>query len=824
MFFVAERIVVCLVKVVPIAMSHSKKTFFALVAPAALFCALIVWGCASAKETPPPPQQPAGENADAVPARLSPGPNDPRIAYVTARLLDEYHYSKQPLDADLSGKFFDCYLQSLDPRRENFLQSDIDEFSHWRTNLGTLTIGGRGKADLTPAYDIFQRFLERLEQHVAYVDDLLKQDKFKFTGDDRILTDRRHTPYPKDLDEAKQLWREQLRWQYLQEKLSRETQPPATVSLVINPDISLKQTNETGNLTGNNSATNDIAATLARHYHWNLRIFTKWDGTDVLQAYLDALMHAYDPHSDYLNPQHSQDFSIEMNLSLFGIGAQLSEDDGYCTIASLVPGGPAAKSKLLKEKDQIVAVAQGNRPPVDVVDMELPKVVQLIRGPKGTEVRLTVNSAEDRSARHVVSLIRDEIKLEDQEAKAQIIESPDGHGGTNRLGVIDVPSFYFPTDLSGSGDQPTPKFISVDTAKLIEKLEQEKVAGIILDLRYNGGGSLEEAVKFTGLFIKGGPVVLVRDWDGNVLTDDDTDTNQIYSGPLVVLVNRLSASASEIAAAALQDYGRALIVGDTSTFGKGTVQQLMPLRPFDLSATNDPGTAKITIRKFYRVSGASTQFKGVTPDIVLPDKLSYANTIGEGSLDNPLPWDTISNANYDRLNMVQPYLAELALHSDERIATNQDFVFISQDIDEFRKLLANKTESLNEQEQLKQIRQIQSRQKAYAAERAIFPVPDETIYGITVENAGLPGLPAPGPLTATNENFVLISTNENGSVSIMTTNNETVVGVPLNPVGTNASAEVMTKIQPVDPTLDETEHILEDYISLLSSNQTLIAK
>jgi carboxyl-terminal processing protease len=808
MFFVAERIVVCLVKVVSIAMSHSKMKFFALIAPAALLFAIIVWGCASAKKTPPSPMQAVDENTNAVPARLAPGPNDPAIAYWTARLLEESHYSQQPLDAEMSEKFFDCYLESLDPRRENFLQSDLDEFARYRTNLAALTVGGRGKADLKPAYAIFQRFLERLEQHVAYVDDLLKQDKFKFTGDDQILIDRRHAPYPKDLDEAQQLWREQLRWQYLQEKLSREIS-------TTNEDVILPLTKS--NLTG-------IAATLARHYHWNLHLFTKWDSTDVLQAYLDALTHAYDPHSDYLNNAHEQDFSIEMNLSLFGIGAELTEDDGYCTISRLVPGGPAAKSKQLKEKDQIVAVAQGSQPPVDVVDMDISKVVQLIRGPKGTEVRLTISPAEDRSERHVVSLIRDEIKLEDQEAKAQLIESPDGHGGTNRLGVIDVPSFYFPTDLSGSADQPTPKFISVDTAILIKKLEREKVAGIILDLRSNPGGSLEEAVKFTGLFITNGPVVLVRDWDGRVLENDDDDTNELYSGPLVVLVNRLSASASEIAAAALQDYGRALIVGDTSTFGKGTVQQLMPLRPFVLSATNDPGTAKITIRKFYRVSGASTQFKGVTPDIVLPDKLSYADNIGEASLDNPLPWDTIASANYGRLDLVQPYLAALTMRSDARIATNQDFAFIRQDIDEFRKLQADKTETLNEQEQLKQIRQNQSRQKAYEAEHAISPVPNEKIYDITVENAGSPGLPAPEPLTATNKIVALISTNENGSISAVTTNNETVVGVPLNPVGTNAPAEVVTKSQPPDPTLEETEHILEDYISLLSASHTLIAK
>jgi carboxyl-terminal processing protease len=824
MFFIAERIVVCLVKVVPIAMTHFKKTFFALTAPGALLCVLIVWGCASVKKSPAAADSPADGNTNAASARLAPGPDDPRVAYVAARLLEESHYSQLPLDAEMSKKFFDGYVESLDPRRENFLQPDIDEFARYRTDLAALTIGGRARADLTPAYEIFGRFLERLQQHVAYVDELLKQDKFKFTGDDRILIDRRHAPYPKDLDEAKQLWRDQLRYQYLQEKIGRETQPPQTAAFAGTNTLEAPPTVQSAakNLSKTNLA--DIAATLARHYHWNLRIFAKWDSTDVLQAYLDALMHAYDPHSDYLNPQHEQQFAIEMNLSLFGIGAKLSEDDGYCTISELVPGGPAAKSKQLKEKDQIIAVAQGDQPPVDVVDMELPKVVQLIRGPKGTVVRLTVNSPEDRSERRIVTMIRDEIKIEDSEAKARLIVAPDGHGGTNRLGVIDVPSFYFPTDLSGSPDQPTPKFISVDTAKLITKLKQENVAGIILDLRNNGGGSLEEAVKFTGLFITNGPVVLVRDWDGRVLEDDDTDSKQLYSGPLIVLVNRFSASASEIAAAALQDYGRALIIGDTSTFGKGTVQQLMPLRPFVLSATNDPGTAKITIRKFYRVSGASTQFKGVTPDVVLPDKLSYSPDIGEGSLENPLPWDTIAGANYQRLNLTQPYVAELAMRSETRIATNREFVLIRQDIDEFKKSLADKTASLNEQEQLKQIRQNQARQKNYEAEHAAAPVPDETIYNLTVENSVSSGLPAPEPLVATNINFSLVSTNENGSVSILTTNGATVVGLPLHAHGADASPAVITKIQPADPMLDETEHILEDYISLSSSKQTLIAK
>ncbi len=584
-----------------------------------------------------------------------------------------------------------------------------------------------------------------------------------------------------------------MRFEYLQEKLSREISPTNSALILTLPK----------------SATAEIADTLARHYRWNLHMATNWDGADILQAYLNALAHAYDPHSDYFNPEHAQDFSIDMSLSLFGIGAQLREDDGYCKIDLLIHGGPAEKSKQVKEGDHILAVAQSNQPPVDVVDMELGKAVQLIRGPKGTEVRLTISPVEDRAARRVVTLIRDEIKLEDQEAKAQLIEWPDGHGGTNRIGVVDLPSFYAPVDLSGNSGHTMPKYTSVDVAKLIKKLEQEKAAGIILDLRGNPGGSLEEAVKLTGLFIKEGPVVLARSPDGSVNVDSDTDSSVLYAGPLVVLVNRLSASASEIAAAALQDYGRALVVGDISTFGKGTVQNLNPLRPFwpkTASATNDPGTVKITIRKFYRVSGASTQLKGVMPDIVLPDHLNYSTQLGESSLDNPLPWDTISSANYSKLNLVQPYLDELLRRSNERLATNQDFIYIRQDIDEFQKLQADKTASLNERERLKERQDADARQKARDQERAARKAPDVKVYELTVEKAGEPGLPPP----------------------LGETNTVTAATSPARPLPAPAGSTSVVAAPPpppaaVDPMLDETERILEDYISLLSSNQMLIA-
>jgi carboxyl-terminal processing protease len=775
-------------------MNHAKIKALASVASAALAGFIIIAGCTAPKTVPPQPATQTSVSPALMTQTnilLAPGPNDARITYVTARLLENFHYSQQLLDTEISEKFFDGYLETLDPRRENFLQSDIAEFMYYRTNLDTFTIGTNGTANLTPAYEIYRRYLERIQQHADCVNELLKEDRFKFNTDEHILLDRRHAPQPKDLGEAKQLWSQRLRYEYLQEKLSREISP----------------TNNNMILTLPKSATAEITGTLARHYRWNLHLATNLDSTGVLQAYLNALAHAYDPHSDYLNTEHAQTFSIDMSLSLFGIGAQLTEDDGYCTISSLVHGGPAEKSKQLHEKDRIIAVAQSNQPPVDVVDMEIGKVVQLIRGPKGTEVRLTISPVEDRAVRRVVTLIRDEIKLEDYEARAQLIELPDGHGGTTRLGVIDLPSFYATIGLPGNTEHSTAKSTTADVTRLIKKLKSEKAAGIILDLRGNPGGSLEEAVKFTGLFIKDGPVVLARSPDGSVNVDSDTDSSALYDGPLVVLVNRLSASASEIAAAALQDYGRALIVGDISTFGKGTVQNLNLLRPFFVgpataSATNDPGTVKITIRKFYRISGASTQLKGVMPDLMLPDVLNYSTQFGESSLENPLPWDTIPSVNYSKLNLVQPYLDELRRRSSARIATNQDFIYTRQDIDQFQKLQADKTASLNERERLKERQEADARQKARDQERAARKAADVKIYELTVKKAGEPGLPSP-----------VAETNTVAANSL--------------PTGTNSTQTAASKVadapKPPDPMLDETERILEDYISLLSSNQMLIA-
>ncbi len=715
------------------------------------------------------------------PAPLKPQPQDKNVAYITARLLEEYHYSQHPFDTEISQKFFDAYLDAYDSQHMCFLQSDVDEFSHYRTNLDVLTLGSQG-ADVTPAYKIFNRFLERLQQRVTYDRELLKNDNFKFNSDERVQVDRKDAPYPKNMEEAKRLWRRQVMYDFLREKLDREDSPGAALS----------ETNFDA-----------ITQLLDHRYERDLRYFSEWDSGDVLQSYLDALTHAYDPHSDYLNDEHAQDFSISMSLALCGIGAELTSDDGYCKIASLVPGGPAYKSNQLKPDDKIIAVAQSNQPPTDVVDTELPKIVQLIRGKKGTEVRLTIIPADDPKSHRIVTLIRDEINLRDEEAKAMLIEKPDGNGSTERLGIIDVPSFYAPVNLGGNSAQTT-NYISDDVAALVNKLVKEKAGGIILDMRSNPGGSLEEAIQFVGLFATNGPVVQIRSPDGPPAVGGNDQSPDIYNGPLLVLVNRFSASASEIVAAALQDYGRAVIVGDTSSFGKGTVQNLMPLRPFVWEGmTNDPGTVKITIRKFYRINGASTQLKGVIPNIILPDVLSYSDEIGEASLPNALPWDTIAATNYTPMNFVQPYLATLSEDSQARVATNDDFAYVRQDIADLQKLQSEKSDTLNERKAWAEKEKLEAQKKARDKEIASRPLPDETLYEITLADASQPGLPPPVQL--------LKATPDSGAAFMA-----------VYPTNAYNTIVITNSIAP-DPMLDESERILQDYISLQQSNGGMVA-
>ncbi|HMJ89724.1 MAG TPA: carboxy terminal-processing peptidase, partial [Candidatus Acidoferrum sp.] len=635
---------------------------------------------------------------------LVPGPDDSRIARVVAAILERSHYNQQPFDDTVSTSFLQKYLDALDPMHIVFLQSDVKEFDKWKTLLDEMTLK---LGDTTPAETIFNRFIQRFASQVQHATNLLQTDKFEFTGDERYEPNRKELPRPIDVAEAKKFWRDRVRFEYLQERLNKET-PEA------------------------------IKTNLTRRYTRQLRTLSDFDSEDVFQIYLDSLAHVYDPHTDYMGKPAAENFNISMKLSLFGIGALLQSEDGYCKIKELMEG-PAKKGGQVKPNDKIIAVAQGTNSPVDVFDEPLKKVVDMIRGPEGTEVRLTIIpvDAPDPSIRKVVSITRAKINLEDGEAKAKIIEIPDAGGKTKRLGMIDLPSFYAALQDRSANRKST----TTDVAKLLKKLKEENVAGIILDLRRNGGGSLEEAINLTGLFIKKGPVVQVKDPDGRINVDEDTDPAVLYDGPLVVLTSRFSASASEILAGALQDYGRALVVGDSSTHGKGTVQTLLELGPI-MRTTNNLGSLKITIRKFYRASGSSTQLKGVVPDIILPSMNNHAD-LGESSLPNALPWDTVPPAKYEQVNVIPPVLAELRKRSDGRIASDKDYAYVREEIAHYKKKKEEKTYSMNYEVRLKENKETEARAKIRENELRARPEPNYKTYDITLKNVDLPGLPAP---------------------------------------------------------------------------------
>jgi carboxyl-terminal processing protease len=633
------------------------------------------------------------------------------ITRLTAGLLLRSQLAHNPLDNELAGKFLDRYLDALDGSRSILTQVDVDGFARYRASLAQAT---RDRGDTTPAHAIFARYLQRLEERVDHATKLLRSDKFDFTAQDTFSFDRSKAPWPRDPAAAQALWRQQIRFEYLQEKLADKR-----------PE--------------------QIVTTLTNRYRQQLGTMKRLKRDDVLEVYLNALAHVYDPHSDYLGHQQMETFSMQMNLKLFGIGARLRSEDGYTQIEDLVPGGPAARSGLLKPGDRIIAVGQGTKEPVDIVNVPTTHAVEMIRGPKGTTVVLTIlpAGAADGAARKKVVLVRDEIKLEEQESKARIVDWPTDNGQTLRLAVIDLPSFY--AEMGGR-DGGTARSATADVSRLLSKLKAERVEGIALDLRENGGGSLEEAIKLTGLFIRSGPVVQTRGAEGDVDIGTDTDATVQFDGPLVVLTSRASASASEILAGALQDYGRAVLIGDQATFGKGTVQNLMPLAPlmdrYGLAYSYDPGALKITIRKFYRPGGASTQLRGVASDIVLPSPTDLGEW-SESSLTNPLAWDAVPAASYRPVNQVQPYLAALKDGSARRVAAAKEFAFLREEIALIKKSFAEKSVSLNEAERRKEMKEAKARKDVREQQAKLLQATRPTTYEIRLKNTSSPGLPPP---------------------------------------------------------------------------------
>ena len=704
-----------------------------------------------------------GAGLGAPTAAPPPSPQtEANITRLTAGLLESSQFAHHPLDSEFAGKFLDRYLDALDPGHSLLIKADLDEFARYRATLAQTT---KQSGTTDAAHAIFARCLQRLEQRVDYVTKQLKTAKFDFTGHDVFSFDRDKEPRPKDIEAAQALWMQQLRAEYLQEKL------------------------------GDKKA-DQIVTTLTRRHTQQLRTMKQLSQDEVLEIYLNALAHVYDPHSDYMGHQQMESFSIAMNLKLFGIGAVLENEDGYTKIRELVPGGPASKSGLLKPGDRIIAVAQGSKEPTDIVNMPLSRAVELIRGPKGTNVTLTIlpAGAADSAVPKKIPLVRDEIKLEDQEAKARIIEWPAGKGPPIRVGVIDLPSFYAEMGGREGGGQ---RSATADVDKLLSKLKAEKVEGVILDLRRNGGGSLEESIRMTGLFIKSGPVVQTRGPDGDVEMGADKDPAVQYDGPLIVLTSRFSASASEILAGAVQDYGRGLVVGDTSTFGKGTVQNVLPLaRMMDRSGlpyTYDPGALKVTIRKFYRPGGSSTQLRGVASDIVLPSHTDF-NDVNEASLTDPLAWDALPASKFQAVNRVAPHLARLKEASAKRVSSGKDFAFLREEVALLKKSFGNKTISLNEAERRKEMAQAKARKEQREKEGKALKATRPTTYEITLKNSGNAGLP------------VAVAGGNTAQVAAAKAKEDTDGGS----IGRLAADEIL---------LNESVQILADYVGLLGGRR-----
>ncbi|WP_226469413.1 carboxy terminal-processing peptidase [Luteimonas panaciterrae] len=581
-------------------------------------------------------------------------------------LLSDSRYAYRPgsLDAHLSGDIFKRYLEALDGSKVFFTAADIAKFEPYKNTLGDSVKNGQ----LDPAFAIFAVYKQRVSQRLAYARALLNQDIFDFNGNDRWYYERKDAPWAKDEAELDALWKQSVRNDWLRLKLAGKK-----------PE--------------------DIRKTLDKRYANNASSIAQLDGNDAFSSFLNAYASSIDPHTDYFDPREAERFNQSMSLSLEGIGAQLQKQDDVVVIRELIVGGPAALSKKFKPGDRIVGVGQGTSGTMeDVIGWRIDDVVEKIKGKSGTQVRLDIVPAEatlDSKPVRVV-LTRARIRLEEQAAKSQILDLPAGNGEPQRrIGVVKLEAFYqdFDGRRKNNGDYAS---ATRDVAKLLQQFKAQKVDGVVLDLRNNGGGSLNEAVELTGLFIDKGPVVQVRESGGRVGVDSDDESGVSWDGPLAVLVNRGSASASEIFAGAIQDYGRGLVIGET-TFGKGTVQNLVDLDRWPGNEQKRYGQVKLTIAQFFLPGGSSTQNKGVVPDIQFPVMVD-ASKFGESTYDNALPWTRIAGVPHTQYGNFAILLPRLDTLHKARVANDKEFQWVEEDVAEFRAEEAKKYISLNEAE------------------------------------------------------------------------------------------------------------------------------
>jgi carboxyl-terminal processing protease len=606
---------------------------------------------------------------------LKPRPVYGKEARVISYILDNNHYRKIQLNDSLSSAILDTYIAELDDNKMYFTAADIAAFGRFRYVLDDLT----RNEDVTPAYEIYQVFRKRFRERMEHVTGVLLNTPHDFTLDEYHETNRDKQPWAKSVAELDEVWRKTIKSQALSLRLTGKTDA-------------------------------EIKDLLKTRYDRFIKNMGQFNSEDVFSLYMNAITEAYDPHTNYMSPKASALFKQGMSLSLEGVGAQLQLDNDYTKVVRILPGGPADRTKKLQVNDLIIGVAQGNDGEmVDVVGWRLDDVVKLIKGPKGTIVRLQIlPAATGMNGRpKEETFVRDKIKLEDQSAKKQIIHYSE-QGKTLKLGVITLPSFYMDFEEYQKGNA---NYTSTtrDVKRMLLELQAEKIDGLVVDLRNNGGGSLAEAIDLTGLFIRQGPVVQVKNSANQIQLGADEDQTVAYGGPLVVLTNRFSASASEIFAGAIQDYHRGVIVGE-STFGKGTVQTVLDLKRF----INDPeevGELKLTFQKFYRVTGSSTQNKGVVPDILLPSAFE-ASEYGESALPAALPWDVIRGTPYQRADHVsERVLAGLSKKHEERLRLDAQLRNYLNETAELRRVLNQTSISLNESKRKEEMAAAESRKK-----------------------------------------------------------------------------------------------------------------
>ncbi len=595
---------------------------------------------------------------------VEPRGDDRRIARMVTTLVKREHLSKHPLDDEISQRALHLFIKSLDNRKLYFTQEDIAAFEQNKNELDDLVNAG----DVAIAYTVFNKLLLRIDERVVQIDELLKGD-FDFTVDETLSTDWDKMEFPKDAAEAKDRWRKLLKYDLLVMKSDKEE-----------------------------AKKDDPKARLSRRYHSFAKRMHQTDADELLEIFLTSVTSSYDPHTTYMSPSSLENFRILMSLNLDGIGAQLKVEDGYTVIDKVVVGGAAEKQGELKMLDRVVKVGQGAEGDmVDVVDMKLNDVVKLIRGRAGTVVRLGVIPGGVGEMK-VINITRAKIELKDSEARGVIFEEGKKADGTPyKVGVIDLPSFYMDMEAARAGGAF--KSTTVDVKKIVDDFNEKGVDALILDLRHNGGGSLTEAINLTGLFIEDGPVVQVKDPDGRVQHYDDLDRAQAWKGPLVVMTSKFSASASEILAGAIQDYGRGLIVGDTSTHGKGTVQSLLDLGPQMFRIANPPnlGALKLTMQQFYRPNGDSTQKRGVLADVSLPSITDHMD-VSEGDLDYALDFDKVPAAQFNKYDKVAPaLLVELKNLSQGRLQKSDDFTKLEKNIVRYTEQKTKKEVPLNEE-------------------------------------------------------------------------------------------------------------------------------